>query len=220
MMTEPDVTLTDYVLTLECIFFACCLWKASPKNEKISLFRKYAISFFLSISIASLTGGTVHGFFLDESSFGYRILWPSTLISIGAAAWASWCLSFYLLFPPHMFQTMKLLATVGFALYSFVILFITQIFFVAIINYLPAVVFLFVVLLILYHRSREPRLWFGLSGLIFLLVAPFVQQLQISLHPLYFNHNAFYHLLQGIAFFLIYVWCVRLFTLPQMKETL
>jgi hypothetical protein len=28
----------------------------------------------------------VHGFFLDQSTFGYRILWPTTLIAIGVTA--------------------------------------------------------------------------------------------------------------------------------------
>ena len=38
---------------------------------------------FLSIAVAAVTGGTVHGFFLDEGSTGYRILWSFTLIVMG-----------------------------------------------------------------------------------------------------------------------------------------
>ena len=37
------------------------------------------------------------------------------------------------------------------------------------------------------------------------LVAAVVQQRKISLHPVYFNHNAFYHAIQAVALVLIYV---------------
>ena len=40
-------------------------------------------AFYLSIAIAAVAGGTVHGFFLDESSRGHSILWPFTLIGVG-----------------------------------------------------------------------------------------------------------------------------------------
>jgi len=37
------------------------------------------------------------------------------------------------------------------------------------------------------------------------LIAAAIQQLQIAMHPTYFNHNAIYHLLQAVALALLLV---------------
>jgi hypothetical protein len=79
-MTEPDVTLTDCSLAILCSWFAWNLWK---QRTDFRHFQTLWMIFFASIATASLTGGTVHGFFLDESTFGYRLLWPATLLTIG-----------------------------------------------------------------------------------------------------------------------------------------
>src|SRR5205823_6043329 len=72
-MTEPDVALTDYALALECTVFAYLLQR-----------REHAL-FFGSAAVASLAGGTVHGFFLDARTLGNAVLWRLTLIAIGVA---------------------------------------------------------------------------------------------------------------------------------------
>ena len=33
----------------------------------------------------------------------------------------------------------------------------------------------------------------------------FLQQLRVGIHPVYFNHNALYHAIQGIALVMIYM---------------
>ena len=81
-MTEPDVTLTDYVLAVECAILAWCLNRVDGSNEAL---RKAFILFFAAIGFAAMTGGSVHGFFPDERTTGYAVLWSLTLIAIGAA---------------------------------------------------------------------------------------------------------------------------------------
>ena len=82
-MTEPDVTLTDYALMLLCVAFVRNLTSGSFKTTVV---QKLWLVFFGSVAIAAATGGTVHGFFLEESSVGFQVLWPVTLLTIGITA--------------------------------------------------------------------------------------------------------------------------------------
>jgi hypothetical protein len=79
-MTQVGVCLTDYGLAAECAYFTYLIARLRPGASSI---REAFMTFFSSISIAAAAGGTVHGFFLDMGSLGYRILWPFTLIVIG-----------------------------------------------------------------------------------------------------------------------------------------
>src|SRR5213083_2011568 len=119
-MTEPDVALTDYALALECTVFAYLLQ------------RKEHALFFGSAAVASLAGGTVHGFFLDARTLGNTVLWRLTLIAIGARV----------LFPLPTARRISIAAAAAFAAYCVVTVFITQEFRAAVVFYLPAVVFL------------------------------------------------------------------------------
>ena len=82
-MMEPDVTLTDYALALESVLFLVLLRRGRARPERP---RSWFSLFFGSVSAASLCGGTVHGFFLDEHTLGYAILWPTTLLILQAVA--------------------------------------------------------------------------------------------------------------------------------------
>ena len=89
LLTEPDVTLTDYSLAILCSWFAWNLWK---QRTAFRHFQIFWMIFFASVAAASLAGGTVHGFFLDKSTFGHQLLWPVTLLAIGITAATAWLL--------------------------------------------------------------------------------------------------------------------------------
>ena len=59
-MNEPDVTLTDYALTLECGLFVYWLLVHGQTDNPLRLW--FAV-FFASIGVAAFSGGTVHGYF-------------------------------------------------------------------------------------------------------------------------------------------------------------
>lgn len=205
MITEPDVTLTDYALAIECALFAYLLYRpGDPKNP----LRTWFALFFGSIGSAALTGGTVHGFFLDEQGIGYRILWPATLIASGLAALSTWVVAACIQFSKVIARWISFIAAVEFASYSVLVLLVSQEFWIAIVNYLPATVFLLVVLAREYLLGWESRLLVGTVGLLFTFVAAGVQQGRVALHPVYFNHNALYHLIQAVALLLIF-WAAR-----------
>ena len=79
-MTEPDVALTDYLLALEGVLFVALLLR---RYQTIGHLHVWFTVFFAAASVASLCGGTVHGFFHDEQSAGYAILWRATLLPQG-----------------------------------------------------------------------------------------------------------------------------------------
>jgi hypothetical protein len=83
------------------------------------------------------------------------------------------------------------------------VIFVTDAFLVAIVNYLPSTLFLIVAFFAHYRAHAEVPLLVGLTGLILTLVAAAVQRAGIGFP--HFNHNALYHLLQGVALLLIFV---------------
>lgn len=92
-------------------------------------------------------------------------------------------------------RRISLAAALQFVIYGGVILAGPATFAVAIINYLPAAVFVLVVFAVAYRRTREREMLLVLGGLALTFVASGVQQAGIGLHPVYLNHNAFFHLI-------------------------
>lgn len=192
-MTEIDVTLTDYALALLCTWFSLHL-----KRSKLWML------FFASVGLAALAGGSVHGFFLDESTLGYRILWPATLLAVGLTAVSAWMITGELVFGRKARRYFGGFAALWFLAYAGIVLVVSQSFKVVIMNYGPGMLALLVVSLWKYWSTRHPAFRALASGLIISFVAAFVQQAQIGIHPLYFNHNSTYHLIQAVGLLGIY----------------
>jgi hypothetical protein len=198
-MTEPDVALTDYGLAIECAVFVFLLC-----NRKQSPLRLWFTLFFASIGAAAFLGGTVHGFFLDTASTQYRVLWPATLIAVGLTAMSAWMIGARLGLSRNIARFVRLFAALDFAVYSLLVLFVTQGFAPVVINYLPAALFLLVVFFSLHRRRKTPDLLAGIYGLLLTFLAAGVQAGGFTVHPVYLSHNALYHVIQAIALFLIF----------------
>jgi hypothetical protein len=219
MIAELDVTLTDYALAVEAAIFAFSLCRA--KKAWLPLQSAF-ILFFSSISAATLVGGTVHGFFSDDLSRGSKLLWPLTLILLGLTSLVAWRLGALLVFPQVVVVWVTRVAVIEFVLYSIFVLLVRRDFIIAIANYLPAVLFLTLSFGLRFLRRPNSSTLVGMTGLFLTFIAAAVQHFKISLHPHYFNHNAFYHLLQGIALLLIFVsarYLIRDSTTTALGET-
>ena len=168
-------------------------------------FRKWFALFFLSVALASIAGGTVHGFFLDSHSAGHRVLWPTTLILVGIAALCAIRISTLLEFTGSAVRIINLAALAGFAVYVVVVLWISRAFLVAIIGYFPALIVFGAAAIMAYRREKEPSFLSGFLGICIMVIASVVQQLQIDISQKYFTHNSLYHVLQGIGLFLVFV---------------
>jgi hypothetical protein len=201
-MTEPAVTLTDYALAIECAVFVIALARLDARDRQLCF---WFVVFFASAGAASVFGGTVHGFFLAASSPGRRIIWPATIFAILVTSLAAWNIGAVLQFDVRQAILVRRLAIAQLVIFSLVVFFVTSRFYVGIIAYLPSTLFLLFALITAYRRQPNPAIRWGVAGLALTLAAAAVQQLHVSIHPVYFNHNALYHVIQGAALGMIFV---------------
>jgi hypothetical protein len=207
ILAEPDVALTDYTLTFECLAFC---WVLAGIKTSLKIPKWSSIAAFLGLGLAAFTGGTVHGFFQEESSLGFRLLWPVTLLGIGLTAFSCWIFASDILFVGRLKKSMQVFAVVALGAYVVEILFLDQRFKIAIFFYLPAAILLFGAAWRIYFRERTLPAATGISGIAIALIAPVLQQRGISWSSLSLNHNSLYHLLQALSNAMVF-WAARWF---------
>ena len=200
-MTEPDVTLTDYLLTVECL--ACAGWLATTATERPDR-RRWATAFFVTTGLAAVSGGTMHGFFNAPDSRVGLLLWRVSLLSIGAAAASGGLVAVGLLFrAPHTIRSASHAVSVVYGGYALVVVLVHDAFWMAIAGYLPAALFLLVAV----HRHRAaggpPRSGLIIWGLVITFLAAGGQQAGVGLPALSLGHNAVYHLIQAVGLLFI-----------------
>lgn len=190
-MLEPDVTLTDYLLSLLCAVFAGWCWR-----RRAAAWRWY-VAFFCTLSLASLLGGTVHGFI--PSGRWSDLLWCGVLLSLGGTAVAMWGITTTLLCRDATRRPAMAVVAVLAAVYAAAVIGGVRGFAVSIVAYLPAAIGMLVAYV---HHRRHPGHWnAGIFGVLLTFVAAGIQVGQVALHPTWCNHNALYHLIQAIALF-------------------
>jgi hypothetical protein len=199
-LSQPDVTLTDLGLAIECAAFVMMLYQQQSRHLSL---RASFIAFFGAIGLAALLGGITHGFLPDLSSWLHRAAWNSALIAVGIAALACWSIGGYLCLEKRIASRVVMAAGLVFAGYAVLILFVSQPFSIAIVHYVPAIAFLLVAFILAYRRSRARFLLSGIAGVVLTLVAAGTQQARIGLGPL--NADAVYHLIQAFALVLIFL---------------
>lgn len=199
-IAEPDVTLTDFGLAIECALLALLLHRVPTGALR---FRLCLVVFFCAVGLAALLGGIDHGFLLDKTSRLHTAVWKGTLVAIGVCALAAWLAGAELIATGPA-RWIKAGAVVLFVGYLFAVARSDR-FLVAIVHYLPAVVFLLAVFSWQYVRGREPPFLRGVVALLLTFAAAAVQQAHVGLHPVFFDHNALYHLIQAVALLLLFV---------------
>ena len=115
-----------------------------------------------------------------------------------------WVIGARLIVPEPAATWVRRAAIAQLLVYATIVIGFDQRFLVAIATYLPATVFLLVVFIMLHSRDKTQGVAPGIVGLLLTFVAAVVQQLRIAVHPVYFNHNALYHVIQGVALYLIF----------------
>ena len=200
-MSEVVVGLTDYLLTLECALFSGILMRTAGAWAEV---RRFFAVFFLAGALTSLTGGTYHVWFSNSTSLPASILWTTTVVALGASAFAAWAIGACLLFAQPVRGRVIKAALIELLAYSIYVAAVDDHFRVAIVNYVPSVIFLAMAFALRYRRRHESPVLIGLFGLIVTGIAAAIQRSGLSLHPTLFNHNATYHLVQAIGLFLIF----------------
>ncbi len=158
-MTEPDVTLTDVGLAIECGIFALLIARRWPPATPLSLW--FAV-FFASIGVAALAGAAVHGRFLPDST---STQWLVPLVALGVTALAAWCITAALLGEGTTARWLAQLAAVEFFVYCGVVLFVTRSFTIAIVNYITALALMFVGSVVQFRRVAVHPVYFNHNAL-------------------------------------------------------
>jgi hypothetical protein len=193
-MTEVAVTLTDYALALECLLLA---WLVRPSTAPRGGF--WPAVFFASLAVAAGVGGTTHGFASLPEHPWHAALWTATMLSIGVTALAEWALAASLWSNASAGRMLMRFAVAMGAGYVGVVLFVLDDFWLALVDYLPATIVLLITLTRHARATGRRSVALGAWGMALTMFAAVLQQLQVGLHPVHFDHNALYHVLQGIA---------------------
>jgi len=198
--SEPTTMATDYVLVVLCGFFAWRLWRVGKGASQASVC-SWAAG-FACFGLASLAGGTFHGFSMLFSQTVLEELWKFTVYAIGLA-------SFFLLtgtlsacILPSVRRFVILIPYVQLIVY--VLWMVTHDDFRYVI-YEYAFTNLSILALQLHagltHRAMSVPWLVG--GVLVSFLAAAVQVNGIALHH-HFNHNDLYHVIQIGGMYLFY----------------
>jgi hypothetical protein len=197
---DPDVALTDYGITVLSLWILWRIWSGPGFGRT----RQWLLVFYGGIALAAAFGGTVHGFFDLEGTAGYEILWPATLISMGVAALGGWGLGARLILKDGIGSALIGLATLEFLAYSAAVIGGAHWFGVAVLQYLPAAVFLTISVIVANRRTPHAGFRQAFLGMVLTFGAAAVLRLELHVHPVVFDHNAVYHVVQAVALVLFY----------------
>ncbi|WP_041448614.1 hypothetical protein [Anaeromyxobacter sp. Fw109-5] len=195
---EPDVTLTDLGLAIECAVLAMLLVRDAGAPAS-----RWFAAFFAVLSAAAGLGAAEHGFVADKASTPGRMVWTATLLAVGLAAVAGWGAAARLVLGRRTARAVTAGVAVAFAGYAAVVVGVDRRFLVAIAFYLPAAIVLLVAFVRVARRGVRGAIA-GAWGMGLTFVAAAVQQGGVALHPRYFDHNALYHVIQAVGLYLVF----------------
>jgi hypothetical protein len=183
---------------VETAVFAVLLWRQRPVRTA----RRVAALIFACLCASSVTGGSYHGFFPGgtEGPGGGWAVWITTMLIIGVAASLAWILFFLLLGVERGLRGVGVAVTAAFLVYAYVVVRIDHSFRVSAIASAAPVLALLVLMLVRAVRDGHRNATLASAAIVLMLAAAVLQQLHVGLHPVWFNHNALYHVLEGIGF--------------------
>jgi hypothetical protein len=198
---DPDVALTDLGLAILGVYLGWRLWSAPGRN---TLLRTGAV-LMGGLASAAFWGAVFHAFFPAGTATPPGLLaWVPVVLSIVVAASAMLDLSLRLLLPriqSHIRRSIVAAYAVGFAVGA---LLVHESFSSIVYFYTPALALLLIAAGQQAIRSRDTGWTLIATGLIISAVAAVLQQAKVAVHPVYFDHNAVYHVVQGIALVFLY----------------
>ncbi len=199
-MTQPDVALTDFALALECFVLAFRISRSRvPDVWQRQAFRML----FWSAGAASLVGGLYHGYLLEASARVYGSVWLVIFLAAGLASLACWTIASSVLFARKRSRDVNLIGIVLFLLYLASALVRVRSFVSVLAATGVAGSTLLMAYLVAYRRTRDPLALLGVAAILLVFAGSAIQRSGWDVHPL-FTHDALYHVVLGIALYLIY----------------
>jgi hypothetical protein len=202
-MNQPSNLITDYLLFFQATYFGVAMWKQFLEKRQTTHFC-WSIAFFF-VGLASLAGGTFHGF---DHIWDHQVtaaLWKTTIYSVGV-------LSFFLLignayatfgeFGRKLFLGIGCLKAVFFGIWMFS----RDDFLFVIIEYATTMVM--VIAILLKNSNRSAMKWI-ISGIAVSFFGAGLQQAKVSL-SINFDESDIYHVIQLGANFLLWKGAMQL----------
>jgi len=205
-MREPAVVLTDVGLALLGAYLG---WRLRAARAGGVLARAGAVVMG-GLASAALWGAIFHGWFPAKTATpGGLLVWMLVALSILVVAARVLDLGLAILAPrlrPTPRRAIVGAYAVGFA---GVVLLVNESFTTIVRFYAPTLTFILITAVLQAIRARSAGWTLIAVGFAISAGAALLQQAKWSLHAVYFDHNAVYHVLQGIALVLLYLGFLR-----------
>jgi hypothetical protein len=199
---EPDVVFTDLGLAILAAYFGRRLWKRSASGTT----SRTGAVLMAALASAALWGAVFHAFFPEDTATpaGY-IAWIPVAFSILAAAATMLHLSLSILAPRLPLRLHRLIVALYATAFAAVVLLVDESFSSIVHFYVPTLILLLIAAGREAARHRESAWMLIATGLFLSGVAASLQQAQVAIHPVYFDHNALYHVVQSVALVVLYL---------------
>ncbi len=199
---EPAVVLTDLGLAFLGAYLGRRLWTAPGGG----LLQRKGVLVIAGLASAAFWGAIFHAFFpANTTTPSGFIAWIPVMLSILVVAATLLELCLRVLgpgLPPLVRRSIVATYAAGFAA---VVLLVDESFSTIVRFYAPTLVLFLIAAARQAIRSRSAGWTLIAVSLILSGVAALLQQAAVSIHPVYFDHNALYHVFQGIALVLLYL---------------
>jgi hypothetical protein len=198
---EPDVAFTDLGLAILGGYFG---WRLATAPEGGALRRGGAV-IMGGLASAAFWGAIFHAFFPAKTTTPPGFLaWVPVVLSIVIVAATLLGLALSLLAPRLAFPLSRTIVLVYAFSFAAVVLLVDDSFGSIVRFYGPTLVLMLVAAVLQAVRTRSAGWMLIAGGFAISILAALLQQAEVSIHPVYFNHNAVYHVVQGIALVLLY----------------
>ena len=198
---DPDVVLTDLALAALGAWFA---WRLARTTGKGTIARS-GVVIMGALASAALWGAVFHAFFPAGTSTrpGY-VAWMPVVLSIAVIGMALLALALRVAAPRLPAWARRTVAAVYGVAFAATALFVDDSYRTIVRFYAPVVVLFLMVAARQALKSRSAGWTLIAVSFAISLLAAALQQARVSLHPEHFDHNAVYHVLQGVALVLLY----------------
>jgi hypothetical protein len=198
---EPDVAFTDLGLAILGGYFG---WRLGTTPRGGALPRMAAV-IMGGLASAAFWGAIFHAFFPAKTTTPPGFLaWVPVVLSIVIVAATLLGLALSLLAPRLPSRLSRTIVLVYALAFTAVVLLVDDSFGSIVRFYGPTLVLMLIAAVFQAVRTRSTGWALIAGGFVISILAALLQQAEVSIHPLYFNHNAVYHVVQGIALVLLY----------------
>jgi hypothetical protein len=198
---DSDVVLTDLALAILGGYLGWRLWKM-PGRKTLPRAGGLLLG---ALASAAFWGAIFHAFFpAGTATLSGALAWSPVVLSIVVAAAVMLELALRILVPRPSSSIRRYVAMTYATSFAAVVLLLDQSFTSIVYFYLPALLLLLVAAGQQAIRSRSGGWILVATGLLMSAGAAVLQQARVAIHPVYFDHNAVYHVVQSIAILFLY----------------